>query len=726
MDSERQLQYLRASCQSESEADERTSERTKVQTHVCTGKGGEFATTCSRRVSAAGGQLLAAMMKNIHPLQQPDYTTPIFLKLIYCIPPLNRILLHPVDRHQCCSNSNNMSKLPIFHSNEIFTNPVRLLVKESHAIFSTIPRMDTELNRANRISISRRYRSILHECVENLSRDLATDHSKQIRIFKELEVIWNLCEILLLDVSQTGTLVMQLRNWVKMHFDVLSQEARDILRSLDAGNYQLKEDCISDVYWDLLTKLILRGDTNKAIQLLSCHHEFRINDQMQLIASMLETMPLSNQYIVHEFYNKWLNWSAWCKRERDTGQFKSNKHLLNIVRLLSQDTSVYEELAPSCETWYQLMITYLLYSDPCIRETDLSDLCRRMITTFREKHPKYANQTTFDDDPYDEIIISAFEYELISVIANCCAYFDDNWWFVTHFVDLLHCSDQLSIHDISEADRLRETFLQDYASTLFDDELLWPIGVSYLDKCPTSGMFFLEIILSRIPLSINDEVKANKVISIAKRRNLLNVSKSVSVLMARGWLSKTTRLNDENIKTDRQHKRSTDKGLPQPVNLSNALYWAIRSGDTALITYISDQYLYYYCKTGTFPDNSVFESLRRLPLDNERLAFLAKYFEFKQILQESNEDLTDAGTLIRALLASEIYPKFFRHELLEDAKRLLDVGPQLIFHPDSTLDLMRSVDEITKEGTIEEDVELRKNLVRNMTKALITLDGSDD
>lgn len=619
-----------------------------------------------------------------------------------------------------------MSKLPIFHSNEVFSNPVRLLVKESHAIFSTIPRKDTEVNRANRIAISRRYRSILHECVENLSRDLAVDHSKQVKTFKELEVVWNLCEILLLDVSQTGTLVMQLRHWVKMHFDSMCQEARDILKSLEAGNLRLTEDSINDVYWDLLTQLVLQGDTNKAIQLLSCHHEFRVNDQMQLIASMLETMPLSTQYIVHEFYNKWLNWSTWCKRERDTGQFKSNKHLLNIVRLLSQDNSVYDEFASSCETWYQLMVAYLLYSDPCIRETELPDLCRKMITTFRENHPTYANQRTFDDDPYDEIIISAFEYELISVIANCCAYFDDNWWFVTHFVDLLHCSDQLSVHDITEADRLRETFLQDYASTLFNDELLWPIGVSYLDKCPTSGIFFLEIILSRIPLSINDEVKANKIISIARRRNLLNVSRSVCVLMAQGWLSRTVRLSDESIRTDKQHKRSTDKPLPRAVNLSNALYWAVKSGDSALITYISDQYLYYYCKTGTFPDNSVFDSLRRLPLNNERLAFLAKYFEFKELSSEAKEDLTDASTLIRALLASEVYPKFFRYELLEDAKRLLDVGPQLVFHPDTTLDLMRSVEEITKDGMIEDDVELRKNLVRNMTKALITMDGSDN
>lgn len=621
-----------------------------------------------------------------------------------------------------------MSKAPIFKSTEIFSDPVRLLVKESHAIFSTIPRNEAELNKINVIAISRRYRSIIHECVDNLSRDLARDHSNQIKTFKELEVIWNLCEILLLDVSQPGTLIIQLRNWITLHLEELSAESKRILQSLDSGTYRYNQDNDGQIYWDLMTKLVLRGDTKKAIHLLSCHVDFRRNDQMQLVANMLDTMPLSNQYIVHEFCNKWSSWTAWCKRELDTGQFKNNTHLLNIVRLLSHDKSVYEEFASSCESWYQLMVAYLIYSDPCIRDTDLSELCRKMISTFKKNNSTHSDKG-LECDFFDEIIISAFEYDLLTVIANCCAYLEDNWWFVTHFVDLLHCSNQLQMHNIPESDRLRESFLWDYACTLFDDELLWPIGVTYLDKCSNSGMYALEIVLSRMSLSIDDESKANKIISIAKRRGLNDIPKSVCTIMARGWLAKTTRLNDESIRFDKhqhQHKRSSDKGLPQAVNLSNALYWAVKSGDPALITYMSDQYLYYYCKTGTFPDDSIFESLRRLPLDNERLAFLAKYFEFRQLLHESDEDLMDAGNLIRALLASKIYPKFFCHELLEDAKRLLELRPQLVFKPDTTLDLMRSIEEITKENTADEDVELRKNLVKNMARALITPICSDN
>lgn len=611
-----------------------------------------------------------------------------------------------------------MSNLPLFKSDEMFTAPVRLLVKESHAIFTTIPRNNVEMTKSDIITISRRYRSIVHECVENLTRDVKNDHIDQIKTFRELEVIWNLCEILLLDVNQIGTLIIQLKNWIKMHFDELCDEAKNIIIALDNNNYKFTENSNPDVYWNVVTKLVLRGELKKAIQLLKCHYEYERDDQLKLVSSMMEKMPMSNQYIVHEFYNKWSCWSESCKRERETGQFDNNRALLNIVRLFCQDLDVYEEFASSCETWYQLMVAYLLYNDPCIKTTDLSELCRRSISMFKQNNFKYKNDKP-EPNEFDEIIISAFEYDLIQVIARCCSYLDDNWWFVTHFVDLLYCSNQLKIHEIVESDKMRENFLQDYASTLFDDEHLWPLGISYLDNCHNTGIFFLETLISRVPIGLHDDIKTNKIISMANKRGLMDLTKSVCLLMARNWLAKTPKLDDDSIKIDK-YKRTNETTLPPAVNLSNALYWAVKSGDIPITTYVSDQYLYYYCKTNTFPDESVFENLTRSLILNERLAFLAKYYEFKQIVLDSSNDMRRAGDLISALLASKIYPNFFCNKLLEDSKNLLEHKPQLVFEPKKALHLMRSVEEITKEGMIDDDVGLRKNIVRNMARALIT------
>lgn len=608
-----------------------------------------------------------------------------------------------------------MSQMPIFKYDEFFTGPVRLLVKESQAIFTTIPRNNVEFTGSNVITISRRYRSIIHECVNNLRRDITVDNSEQIKTFKEMEVIWNLCEILLLDINQTGTLIIQLKNWIKMHFDDLGSESKEILKSMDNNCYRYNENDVADIYWNLVIKLVLRGELKRAVMLLKCHHGYEGNDQIKLVADMLERMPLSNQYIVYEFCNKWVNWSEWCKRERETGQFESNPYLLTIVRILSQDLDVYDQLASNCETWYQLMVAYLHYTDPCIKETDLSELCRRSISIFKRNQPEKHRS----DEEFDKIIIAAFEYDLLQVIAHCCSYLDDNWWLVTHFVDLLHCSNQLKIHEIIESDKLRETFLRDYAATLFDDEHLWPVGVSYLDSCTVTGVHFLETLLSHIPLDINDESRAYQLISIAEKRDLTGLAKSICLLMARGWLSQTIRLDDDCIRVDK-YKRTTETKLPHTSNLSNALYWAIKSGDTQIITHISDQYLYYYCKSSTFPDKSVFDTLRRTTINSERLAFVAKYHEFKQVMQNSDDDMHEAGDLIKALLASEIYPKFFCQVLLEDVKVLLENQPQTIFQMDGTKDLMRTVEEITRDEAAGDDLQLRKDLVSSKARALIT------
>lgn len=615
-----------------------------------------------------------------------------------------------------------MSRLPFFKYNEIFSAPVRVLIKESHAIFITIPRDNLEMTRNNVITISRRYRSIVHECVDNLNTYIKTNPleetqiQNQIKTFKELEIIWNLCEILLLDVNQTGTLTVQLKNWIKMHFDERTDESRNIIQALEKDNYEFSENDVPDTYWSLVIRLVLRGELKKAVQLLKCHYEFSINDQMQLVASMLERMPLSNQYIVHEFCNKWQLWSNWCKSERETGQFDNNPPLLTIVRLLSQDQDVYEQLASHCEKWYQLMVCYLLYTDPCIKATNLSELCRRSISIFKKNHPDYGVKEC-EPDEFDEIIIAAFEYDLIQVIANCCSYLDDNWWFVTHFVDLLHCSNQLKIHEILESDKLREHFLQDYASTLFDDDSLWAIGISYLDSCPTSGQYYLEALLSRVPLDLNDEVKAHKLISIAAKRNIHKLFSSICLLMARKWLEMIPKLDDESIKIDK-YSRTSDIQLPPSVNLANALYWAIKSTDTPLTTYISDQYLYYYCKTNNFPDISVFESLKRSPLNNERLAFLTKYHEFTQTVQDPN-NLVEAGNLVKALLTSGICPRFFSSRLLYETRSLLETRPQLVFPPDKTIELMKSIEDLNNDNH-ESDTNLSKNLIYHMARALIT------
>lgn len=75
----------------------------------------------------------------------------------------------------------------------------------------------------------------------------------------------------------------------------------------------------------------------------------------------------------------------------------------------------------------------------------------------------------------------------------------------------------------SASDKLRESFVLDYGTTLIGHSSLWEVGLSYLDFCPNSGIHAIELLLARIPF--NTEIKANKLIREAKNRELSHVGK---------------------------------------------------------------------------------------------------------------------------------------------------------------------------------------------------------
>lgn len=646
--------------------------------------------------------------------------------------------------------------VPIFRSrsNLLANKCTRLLVKESHAIFESIQKLPNQssdvhnpMPRAQMVSLSRRYRCIVHECIENLrSSDC------NCKMFKEIEIIWNLCEILMLDVYQTGILITQLINWIKWHQEEPEPKAKAMLHSVDEGKADLAIEENEETYWSLTTKLALRGELKRAVKLLRCHPRYSTSDQFQIVAELLEKMPLSNQYLLHEFCMKWKSWSDLCQRELETGQFNDHPHLLTIMRVLAKDVDVFDEICHLYDNWFQLMVTYLLYNDPCIKETDLSQLCRTSIKIFN-KHTNrlsngHDNYTNGDDtnqqeeiNEFDEIIISAFEYDLTQVIRYCCSYLDDNWWFVTHFVDLLHNSDQLKLHDINESSKLREFFLTDYARTLFDDPSLWTVGVVYLDQCATLGLHILEEQLIRVPIRRGQDKKAYKIIAIAASRGLVEITKSISRLMARNWFSSNLKLIDHpssNYDHVPDENYNFDNIMSSPLDLANAMCWAVDSEDALLATYVADKFLYHYSKTGTFPDEDSLNNLKASMLISDRLAFLAKYYEFRQLMKGKN--LASAATLLVSLLVSKISPRFFSSTILLDAQTLLDVRPELLFSSQQILDLMTSLEEISKEHvyspnsdhekerciTKEKEKALRMSLALNLARALTISDSSSD
>ena len=77
----------------------------------------------------------------------------------------------------------------------------------------------------------------------------------------------------------------------------------------------------------------------------------------------------------------------------------------------------------------------------------------------------------------------------------------------------------------SVAHQLKEHVILDYGTALMGHHSLWQVGVSYLDHCGEQGLARLEVLLCAIPLS--SEMKALKIIDIAKKRKLHSVGKFI-------------------------------------------------------------------------------------------------------------------------------------------------------------------------------------------------------
>lgn len=63
----------------------------------------------------------------------------------------------------------------------------------------------------------------------------------------------------------------------------------------------------------------------------------------------------------------------------------------------------------------------------------------------------------------------------------------------------------------------------DYGQLLTGHNSLWQVGLSYLDCCPTHGLYAIELLLQRLPLG--SEARTHKIIKEAQKRNLPHIGK---------------------------------------------------------------------------------------------------------------------------------------------------------------------------------------------------------
>lgn len=524
--------------------------------------------------------------------------------------------------------------------------------------------------------------------------------SSQVSILSAMELIWNLCEILFIEVAPAGPLLLYLLDWVRLHVCEVDNLSADVLGSENPSKHES--------FWNLVTTLVLQGRLDEARQMLSKEADTNPTSagMCRVLGDLMRTMPVlspGNTQTLTELELRWQHWHEECERHLQDGTFASNPHLESLCKVLLGDDAALLEQKELLSNWYHFLVTRLLYSQPTVKPMDLHLYAQSSLDLFLggESSP----------EPLDNILMAAFEFDIHQVIKECSLALS-NWWFVAHLTDLLdHCK-LLQSHNLYFGSNMREFLLLEYASGLFAHHSLWQLGVDYCDHCPELGRVSLELHIERIPLTT--EQKALKVLRVCEQRQMTEQVRSICKILA--------------MKAVRNNR------------LGSALSWSIRAKDAAFATLVSDRFLRDYCERGCFSDLDLIDNLGPAMMLSDRLTFLGKYREFHRLYGEKR--FVDAASLLLSLMTSQIAPRSFWMTLLTDALPLLE-QKQVIFSAEQTYELLRCLEDLTSGRPLcgepdvqqlqDDDIEttkveiLRLALARNLARSIIkegSLEGS--
>ncbi|XP_067570784.1 nuclear pore complex protein Nup85 isoform X1 [Pseudorca crassidens] len=612
--------------------------------------------------------------------------------------------------------SDMMPGCPFIHiirkNEDVYSQILRKLFNESHGIFVGLQRIEEELTGKSRktqlVRVSKNYRSVIRACLEEMhqlaiaGKDPASDRqfSIQVSSLSAMELIWNLCEILFIEVAPAGPLLLHLLDWVQLHVCEVDSLSADVLGSENPSKHER--------FWNLVTVLVLQGRLDEARQMLSKEANTSPTSagMCRILGDLMRTMPVlspGNTQTLTELELKWQHWHEGCERHLQDGTFASSPHLESLCKIMLGDEAALLEQKELLSNWYHFLVTRLLYSHPTVKPMDLHFYAQSSLDLFLggESSP----------EPLDNILMAAFEFDIHQVIKECSIALS-NWWFVAHLTDLLdHCK-LLQSHNLYFGSNMREFLLLEYASGLFAHHSLWQLGVDYFDYCPELGRVSLELHIERIPLST--EQKALKVLRVCEQRQMTEQVRSICKILA--------------MKAVRNNR------------LGSALSWSIRAKDAAFATLVSDRFLRDYCERGCFSDLDLIDNLGPAMMLSDRLTFLGKYREFHRLYGEKR--FVDAASLLLSLMTSQIAPRTFWMTLLTDALPLLE-QKQVIFSAEQTYELMRCLEDLTSGRPVrgepdaqqlqDDDVEttkvemLRLALARNLARSIIkegSLEGS--
>ncbi|GIY60351.1 nuclear pore complex protein Nup85 [Caerostris darwini] len=577
----------------------------------------------------------------------------------------------------------------------LYNDYVRKLVNESRKIFLSInTRIHDIQDERQRIEISRtseKYRCVLIACIEELHVATESTQDEDLadlrQMFSDIELLWHLLQSLVIDTHSASRVLYKLLDWIKWHFIFSEKKKEEIIK--------LEEPSLHPDYWDTIIHFLLQGKIPSARSLLALHQKSKREDFLSL-DELLKKMPMygtASGISLNEFRMRWKHWQEECKIRLARREFSSNQNLEMICKILCGDHETLSAKSNLCENWYHLMISVLLYTDPCINLSDLGDIARTYYNNVTSSSWSKSNVV-------DSIILAAMELDITNVINLACS-FNDGWWFAVHIMDLFTHGNYIGTdpkdHSVK---KLRTYLLRNYAETLMSHTSLWQIGIDYLDYCENRELS--ELHLERIPL--NTEAQAKKIIYLAKKRNLDNLVKTVANVMTRKAMSNG--------------------------KLGTALTWVMIAKDMRFADAIADRWLKSCAIERKVEGLEIFKNMGSCMLISDQLTFVGKYCEFRKLYSEG--DLKAASALLMSLITSGLAPTNFQIIMLLDAIPLLE-DSEMLFSRRDTFHLMKHLEDTIINLENKDPIRnsdkvkiIRLALVRNLARTFVIETGDSD
>ncbi|KAF3817268.1 hypothetical protein GH733_011668, partial [Mirounga leonina] len=250
---------------------------------------------------------------------------------------------------------------------DVYSQILRKLFNESHGIFVGLQRIEEELT-----GKSRKAQACMEEMhqVAIAAKDPASGRqfSSQVSILSAMELIWNLCEILFIEVAPAGPLLLHLLDWVRLHVCEVDSLLADVLGSENPSKHES--------FWKLVTILVLQGRLDEARQMLSKEADASPSSagMCRILGDLMRTMPVlspGNTQTLTELELKWQHWHEECERHLQDSTFAASPHLESLCKIMLGDEAALLEQKELLNNWYHFLVTRLLYSHPTVKPIDL-------------------------------------------------------------------------------------------------------------------------------------------------------------------------------------------------------------------------------------------------------------------------------------------------------------------------------------------------------------------